>query len=307
LQPESNPFEEASALSHLFAQLSERRAFISEINGEPLKQRELLPAVVWKETVRQTAADIAAGKFRKVVLARAVTVSSDSEFVVERALQRLEENYPGAIVFAINRGESCFCGATPERLVRLHSGVVQTMALAGSMARGSTPQEDEELGAKLFNSAKDRVEHAVVVQMIREAFATVCDEVEAPSEPQLLKLKNVQHLHTPVTGRLMEDKSILQLVEQLHPTPAVGGMPLQPALKAIREREQLDRGWYAAPVGWLDRRCEGEFAVALRSALIKGREATLFAGCGIMGNSNPEAEYAESSLKMRVMLSTLEK
>jgi isochorismate synthase EntC len=121
----------------------------------------------------------------------------------------------------------------------------------------------------------------------------------------LLKLRNVQHLYTPVTGRLTGDNDILQLVGQLHPTPAVGGFPRQAAVDAIREREQLDRGWYASPVGWLNRRGEGEFAVALRSALLHYNKATLFAGCGIMGDSNPESEYAESNLKMRVMLSAL--
>ncbi|MEI7554402.1 isochorismate synthase [Candidatus Chlorohelix sp.] len=271
-----------------------------------LKFEELLPARTWKTIVETTAEDIANGKFKKVVLARAARVTAENKIDVARMLSRLEASYPTAITYAISRGEQCFAGATPERLVRLQGGLVQTMALAGSMARGVTQEEDNRLGDSLMNSGKDRSEHAIVVGMIKEAFEKVCSEVNVPEMPQLLKLKNVQHLLTPVIGRLAADKSILQLVEQLHPTPAVGGLPGREAIAAIREREQLDRGWYAAPVGWLDRRFEGEFAVALRCALVNGKEATLFAGCGIMGDSNPDSEYAESNLKMRVMLSAIE-
>jgi isochorismate synthase EntC len=157
----------------------------------------------------------------------------------------------------------------------------------------------------LLESAKDRSEHAVVVRALREALAAVCSEVSAPDAPALLSVRNVHHLYTPVTGALANGSCLLDIVARLHPTPAVGGFPSQTALRFIREREDLDRGWYAAPVGWLDRHGEGEFAMALRSALIAGSEASLFAGCGIMADSDPEQEYAESWLKLRPVLSAL--
>ncbi len=292
-------------ITHLFSQLTRPAPVAEQALPANLRLNELLPAKTWKNIVRETAADIARGVYRKVVLARAMQVEAEHDFEVTQVLRRLHASYPTAIVFAFNRGGKCFAGATPERLVRREADEVRTMALAGSIARGNTEEEDRELGEKLLNSSKDRQEHAVVIDTIREAFSKVCAEVSAEEEPQLLKLRNVQHLYTPVTGRLTGNNDILQLVGQLHPTPAVGGFPRQAAVDAIREREQLDRGWYASPVGWLNRRGEGEFAVALRSALLHGNKATLFAGCGIMGDSNPESEYAESNLKMRVMLSAL--
>jgi isochorismate synthase len=173
------------------------------------------------------------------------------------------------------------------------------------MPRGATPEEDARIGEELMNSSKNRHEHAVVVDTIKSALGAVCDKVQAAEAPGLLKLANVQHLYTPITGQLQANHSILELVEQLHPTPAVGGLPNKSALEAIREREQLDRGWYAAPVGWLDAKGDGEFVVALRSALLRGNKAVLFVGCGIMGDSDPATEYQESCLKAKVMLSAL--
>ena len=165
------------------------------------------------------------------------------------------------------------------------------------------------LAAALLSSAKDRREHAVVAEAIRDALSPLCTRLEMPDRPALLPLCNVQHLHTPVRGLLDGDRSALQLVARLHPTPAVGGSPRGDALAAIRAREGMDRGWYAAPVGWLDRHGDGEFAVALRSGLLRiggdGAEALLFAGCGIMGDSDPAQEYEESTLKMRALLGAL--
>ncbi len=179
------------------------------------------------------------------------------------------------------------------------------MALAGSIRRGVTDQEDHALGQQLLASAKDSGEHAVVVRVLAEGLRAVCADVQTPPAPQLLRLHNVQHLHTPITARVRTGRSVLDLVERLHPTPAVGGYPREAALRLIRDREGLDRGWYAGPLGWVDARGEGEFAVALRSALLRGSEATLFAGCGIVADSQPESEYAESALKMRPLLAAL--
>jgi len=255
--------------------------------------------------VAQAAAAVRRGDLEKVVLAREVRVEAEEPFDVEAALRRLRDAYPSCYVFAVARGERVFLGATPERLVRLDGRTVRVASLAGSIPRGATPEEDRELAAALLASAKDRAEHAVVVRAIRAALDGPCVEVETPDEPEILSVRNVHHLYTPVTARLRDGATLMDLVARLHPTPAVGGTPRAEALRYIREHEGLDRGWYAAPVGWMDASGQGEFAVALRSALVEGAEASLFAGCGIMGDSDPEREYAESSVKLRPMLAAL--
>jgi isochorismate synthase len=274
------------------------------IIGEP---EDLTPAAEWKALVSRAAQEIQGGAFEKVVLAREVSLSASEPFQVAVALERLRKNYPAATIFAIADGPKCFLGATPERLVRLCEGEVRTIALAGTYPRGATEEDDARLGRELLESPKNRHEHAVVVQMLRTALGEVCQHVLVDEEPRLLKLPNVQHLYTPVLGRLAggEKSSVLSLLKSLHPTPALGGFPRQPALRWLRENEGLVRGWYAAPVGWVDSRGEGEFVVAIRSALVDGKEARLFAGCGIMGDSDPEVEYTESCLKLRPMIKAL--
>jgi isochorismate synthase EntC len=157
----------------------------------------------------------------------------------------------------------------------------------------------------LRSNTKDRIEHAIVVEALREVLSDVCDDLSVADAPELLRVSNVQHLFTPIHGRLRDRLNILQLVERLHPTPAVGGFPRTAALQWMQEREGLDRGWYAGPIGWIDHAGEGEFAVAIRSAILHGSEAVLYAGCGIVADSDPEQEYAESALKLRPLLSAL--
>lgn len=187
----------------------------------------------------------------------------------------------------------------------LRNGAVSAHGLAGSIGRGATPEEDARLGAQLLASAKDLAEHEIVVRTIRENLADICTDLHAPAAPTLLKLRNVQHLFTPISSTIVAGRTIFDLIERLHPTPAVGGRPREQALDWIREHEQLDRGWYAGPVGWLDAGGDGEFAVALRSALTEGNQAVLFAGCGIVADSDPAREYQESQIKLRAMLGAL--
>lgn len=247
------------------------------------------------------------GALRKVVLARSARMYAPvgAGLDVTAALRFARETYPNAYTFAVAHDEGTFLGATPERLARLHDGVADVACLAGSTARGATPEEDRARGDLLLASPKDRAEHRFVVDAVRAALADVCPDLQVPAAPRLLRLQNVQHLYTPVTGRVAAGKGLLDLVARLHPTPAVGGQPREEALAYIRAHEDLDRGWYAAPVGWLNSRGEGEFAVALRSALVRGDRATLFAGCGIVAGSSPAAEYEETRLKLRPMLAAL--
>jgi isochorismate synthase len=307
--PETNVAATASALEALTAGvLSPSRSnghFTG--NGHPprIARREWRAAEDWQAEVARAADSIQRDEFEKVVLARAVQLESDSDFRPSPALRRLAAHYRGCYLFAIARGESCFLGATPEQLLRLRGGELHTMSLAGSIRRGETPEADDALGQSLLDSAKDRREQIVVTQAITEALGETCLSVRVAPEPKLLKLGNIQHLCTPITGQLASGYTIFDVIERLHPTPAVGGRPREAALQFIREHEQLDRGWYAGPVGWVNAAGEGEFAVALRSALLRGRTATLFAGCGIVADSDPEREYAESELKLKPMLSAL--
>lgn len=269
---------------------------------------EILLASEWMAMVAGIVDMIRQGAFEKVVLAREISVrqpGAEEAFDIDATLRRLRESYPGACVFAIQRGERFFAGATPERLVQAQDGRIQTMALAGSARRGATPEEDAAIGTELLRSKKNNGEHAIVVAMVREALEQHCTHVQVSDVPELLKLKNVQHLKTSIAGELLPGRSILDIVARLHPTPAVGGFPRQAALEAIRHTEKLDRGWYAAPLGWIGTSGHGEFAVALRSALIDVSEARLFAGCGIVADSDPQVELAESWLKFQVMLRAL--
>ena len=302
----------ASAIEAGIAQLQagvERTPTIQkEETHSELSIDEIRPASEWTEMVANAVDMIQHGAFEKVVLAREIQVTlhnSPGAFDISATLQRLRTSYPPAYVFAIQRGERFFVGATPECLVHAQNGQIQTMALAGSARRGETAEEDVRIGAELLQSGKNNSEHAIVVTMMREALKNHCTQVYVSTAPQLLKLKNVQHLKTPITGELIPGRCILDILADLHPTPAVGGFPHHAALEAIRDTEKLDRGWYAAPLGWIGAGGHGEFAVALRSGLIDGSKARLFAGCGIVDGSDPQAEFAESCLKFQVMLRAL--
>lgn len=278
-----------------------------EIAGESdavLAYADARSAAGWRATVCDAVRAIHAGELEKVVLAREVLATAPRDFDIVDTLRHLRAAHPTCYIFGCWHGGSAFIGATPERLVRLEGCDVQASSLAGSASRGGTPEEDAAHAAELFASAKDRAEHEIVRRALCAGLAEVCDDVTAASEPSLLTLPQVHHLHTAVRARLREGHSLLQLVGRLHPTPAVGGAPRAAALHFIHEHERMDRGWYAAPVGWLQRE-RGEFAVALRSALVTGAEAALFAGCGVVADSEPDQEYAESLLKLRPMEAAL--
>jgi len=259
-----------------------------------------LPADEWRGIVASAVDEIRDGRLHKVVLARAVDALASRAMDVFALLRHLREAHHNSFVFSYWRGDSAFVGASPERLVRLDGREVRASSLAGTARRGKTPVEDASLASELMASTKDQAEHAAVRNSLRRKLEEVCDDVHAASTPALLTLPHVHHLHTAVTGKLRSDHSLLDLVGRLHPTPAVGGTPRKEALEFIRENERLDRGWYAAPIGWVGRN-SGEFAVGLRSGVITGSEATLFAGCGIVADSNPDLELAESVLKLQPM------
>jgi menaquinone-specific isochorismate synthase len=244
---------------------------------------------------------IGAGSLQKVVLARQVAVEADIPFTVAEVVDRLRRQHPACFTFAAGG----FVGASPELLARRQGLDVCSRPMAGSTRRGGDEVEDDRLVAALSSSSKDLAEHALVVDAVRAALAPVCEEVDAGS-PEVVRLPTVSHLASTVRGRLRHPApSALALAGLLHPTPAVGGLPRQAALDAIAELEDFDRGLYAGPVGWVDRRGEGEWAVALRCARLDGRTAVLAAGAGIVAGSDPEAEWAETQAKLEPMLRAL--
>jgi salicylate biosynthesis isochorismate synthase len=259
----------------------------------------------WRGLVGDAIAAIDDGMLEKVVVARAVHGVAPRRVDVIALLEHLRSVHRNAYLFGYWRGERAFVGASPELLVRVAGTDVDASSLAGSARRGATARQDAMLAAELLASAKNRAEHAMVHRALREALVDLCDDVTSSDEPSLLTLPHVHHLHTAVHARLRPGRSLLELAGALHPTPAVGGSPREHALRFLREHEQLDRGWYAAPIGWIGR-SGGELVVALRSALVAGHEATLFAGCGIVAGSEPEQELAESEIKLRPMQSALE-
>ena len=287
-------------------------AELTSADVDPLgdRQPELLapindPSGPWEQQVHDIVQEIERGAVQKVVLARELHLQARADFDIALALRRLAATAGHCTLFALDTGSGCMIGATPERLVRLQGKTVQVDCLAGSTARGDTEQADRRLGEALLQSAKDRREHGLVVRTLREALSIHCLSLEVPEAPRLLRLPDVQHLHTPLQGTLPAGFNILDLVARLHPTPGVGGVPRLEALELIRKQEPFGRGWYAGPVGWVDARGGGEFVVGIRSALVNGSDAWLYAGCGIVKGSEPRSEYEESCLKLRPMLAAL--
>jgi isochorismate synthase len=263
------------------------------------------PPAFYRASVEQALRAIAAGDLEKVVLARAVRLASAGGFPVESILDTLRRVHPSCASFAVARPGATFLGAAPERLLRLEGRRVETAALAGSARRGRSPEEDARLGRQLCESKKEQAEHEVVVRALREALGETCDEIAVPEAPQLLRLEGIQHLETPLVGTLRGEASVLELAGSLHPTPAVAGEPQLAALAWIAQREEFERGWYAGAIGVVRHDDGGEFCVALRSALLRGETAHLFAGAGIVAGSDPDAELRETRLKLRAMLGAL--
>jgi len=259
----------------------------------------------WAGAVLRVLERIADGEAEKVVLAREAQLEDSRP--PEDALAVLVERFPSCTSFAFDLAGPCFLGATPERLAAVRDGVAEVMALAGTTRRGATEAEDAELAARLLTDRKERAEHAYVVNAIRDAIGPVLLEASVDPEPHVVRLPHLQHLRTFVRGPMRPGRTLLDLAARLHPTPAVGGIPRSAAAAIIRDAEGFDRGWYAGPLGWVDARGDGEFVVALRSALlVPGERARLFAGCGIVARSDPEREYEESELKLEAMRSALE-
>jgi isochorismate synthase len=260
------------------------------------------PPTEWCEAVAAARDRIVAGELVKVVLARELVVTADVAFDPVAILRRLRAGYPTAFRFSIDG----LVGASPELLVSRRGDVVRAHPMAGTAPRSADPATDARLAASLLASTKDQTEHRITIDMVLDTLLPYCSYVDAEAEPALVALANVSHLATRVEGRLSSPPaSALSLAAALHPTPAVGGAPGAEALALIDELEDLDRGAYAGPVGWVDAGGNGTWAVAVRSAHIDGRRARLFGGVGVVADSDPEAELEETRSKLQAMLGAL--
>ena len=251
----------------------------------------------WSRQVADIRREIQKGTVEKVVAARHCVVELETGAGSLDVLKRLEGSFPGCTRFALWRGDAAFLGATPELLISRRGPAVLSEALAGSTAHGDA--------ARMMESSKEREEHKLVVQAILNALEPFCDSLRSDPEPRVRELPNLLHMQTPIEGHLRQPTHILALVQALHPTPAVGGVPTIEAIQWIVEHEALARGWYSAPIGWTDASGDGEFVVALRSGLLRDGKAWVYAGAGIMADSDPDAEYAETELKMQALLGAL--
>jgi menaquinone-specific isochorismate synthase len=261
-----------------------------------------IPDVAWLDAVANAIHLIGTSDLEKVVMARDYAVWSKERFDTRRVLARLQERFPDCYVFSVDG----LVGASPELLVRVSDLTVESVALAGSARRSGDPTEDEQIAKALIASDKDRREHEMAAASVGDVLADICERILRDPEPELVNLANVRHLATRFRGTLAERRTALEVAGTLHPTAAVGGSPTEAAVEVIRSLEGMDRGRYAGPVGWVDRRGDGEFAIALRCAEISGARARLFAGAGIVEGSLPENELEETRLKLQAMLPALE-
>ncbi len=260
------------------------------------------PPREWLEAVAAGRDAVRAGDLRKLVLGREVVVEADTDFDLGTLLRRLRAAYPDAYLFAVDG----FVGASPELLVSRTGDLVSAHPMAGTVPRSGDPTTDARLAAGLLASAKDRDEHQITIDAVHETLLPWCSYLDYEAEPSVVAMANVAHLATRVDGRLSDPQpSVLELVAALHPTPAVGGSPRPDALRLIAKLEDLDRGRFAGPVGWVDARGNGTFAVGIRCAELTGPTARLFAGVGVVAHSDPVAELAETRAKFQALLGAL--
>ena len=259
----------------------------------------------YERAVAEAVDAILGGQLDKVVLARSVVVTSDEGPHPFELAERLRADYPACYTFGWREGDATFVGASPELLVATEDRAVRSHPLAGSAPRGEGDDLDRAIGEALMASSKDRSEHELVVHDIARRLRSVTTNLAVAEHPSLRKLTHVQHLSSEIAGTLNEDLSVVEVAGLIHPTPAVGGSPGSEAAALIAKSEDMDRGWYAGGLGWSDGTGSGEIAVALRCALLRGQQAFVYAGAGIVADSDPHAELEETRLKFRTIMHML--
>lgn len=297
-----------SSIELLMNQILSYADDLNEPTLQPLETFSLsnLSHQEWISQINEAKSLINTEELSKIVISRTVQIKANRNLSVTRLANTLRNHYSGCYIFIFQFEKNvAFVGASPERLVSFHKHYILTEALAGSITRGKSAKEDAWLERRLFNSGKDRSEHQYVVSEIIDKLSYISDNIQFSDTPVVKKISNVQHLHTPITAWIQNESDVNKILQLLHPTPAVGGLPKEKALSNIRKIEKHSRGWYAAPVGWFNLNGSGEFAVGIRSGLISGNKALFYAGCGIVKDSNPMKEWDETELKLIPMLSAL--
>jgi isochorismate synthase len=303
VHPDDDPDEVVERLLARAGGLAE--APMPLLDPDPVERTRVASAAPpshYEQAVERAVERIRAGELQKVVLAREVRAHAPKDHDPAAVLGALRELFPACYCWCVGTPEAAFVGASPELLVRRDGQRAQTVALAGTTRRSADPAVDDHLGEQLLRSSKDREEQAIVASRIERTLAPVSLWVAAADDPVIVKVHNVQHLATPIRAQLADPVPAVELVGLLLPTPAVGGEPREAALPLIPALEGLDRGWYAGAVGWTDLAEDGEFCVALRCALLRGGVAHLYAGCGIVRDSVPAEELAESEVKLQALL-----
>ncbi len=301
--------EPAQAEARLTARLAALRDRpLPLLDPHPTERHTISTAMApehYEAAVARAVEMIGAGRLEKIVLAREVDVHGPVRHDEAAVFGVLREAFGGCFVYAVGRGEATFLGATPELLMRREGLRLSTVALAGSTGRSADPAVDDHLGERLLRSDKEREEHAIVARRIERTLRPHAVWVTMAEEPEVVRIANIQHLATAIRAQLAAPVAAVDLAGLLHPTPAVGGEPAAVALPLIRALEGIDRGWYAGPLGWTDANEDGEFCVALRCALIEGALARCYAGDGVVADSDPAAELAETEIKLGALLPVL--
>jgi menaquinone-specific isochorismate synthase len=293
---------EPDALALLDAALADTVAPGTRPGPSSFDVRATRPPSEWTEAVATATARIRAGELDKVVLAREVVITADAPIPVATVLTRLGQAYPDCFLYLVDG----YCGASPELLVSRTGDVVRAQPMAGTAPRRGDPAADARLAANLLSSPTYRHEHQVTIDAVHDGLLAFSSYVDYEPEPSVVALANVAHLATSVEGRLSHPPaSVLELVDALHPTPAVCGRPRDAALAVIAELEGLDRGRYAGAVGWVDAAGNGQWAVGIRGADIQGNVARLVGGNGIVADSDPPTELIETRAKLQAMLAAI--
>jgi salicylate biosynthesis isochorismate synthase len=304
--PDDLPEDLLARLERRLAELTEQPlALLDPAPTGRYQVASAMPPEHYEAAVAHAVALIEGGEIEKIVLAREVQVHAPQIYDPAAVFGVLREAFPSCFVFCVGRGDATLVAASPELLVRREGHRVSTLALAGSTRRSADPAVDDHLGEQLLRNESYREEHAIVARRIERMLRPHAVWVTAAPEPELVRIANIQHLGTPIRAQLADPIETLQLVGLMHPTPAVGGEPVRPALELIPALEGLDRGWYSGPVGWADATGDGEFCVALRCALLRGALACCYAGNGIVRDSDPARELAETEIKLQALLPLL--
>lgn len=287
--------------------------FIKHIGDARKPERRTIPYELvrdsfadWEQMLNRTLGFIREGRVPKLVPSRRIKLEAATPYSSKDLLVNLIEGPAAGTVFMYRYGDVFFVGCTPELLIRKKGSTVESMCLAGTIAKGSTPEETAANAAALLADDKNRREHEFVVEFMRAVFARNCFDVDIPAEPNILPLQHVQHLHTPVRAKVMEGKTLLSLASQLHPTPALSGTPVGEALMCLREVEGYNRGFFGGSIGYVDAAGDGEFSVAIRSGVFDGEAGWLYAGCGIVEGSDAASEFDEIDLKLKTILNAFE-